>query len=228
MGSTPLRLLAEVVAVCDTSTLLERSTTFASVPAASPWDTDYQVNQSVLIARLTATEAQDWMWRAYTTTRNRSSFYFVLPYADQPGYCPPEPDELVAAVEKRALRQEPPAGVLTAVNAYSGTGLGPADLAYWAQQRARDEEEARARWEASRRTRTERLQLGPYFRRPEHRTGRVPMLPPGPRPHHLGDRPAPRHMTHVPYLPHDPMDTVRQVRRACTCLTCLTPERHPR
>ncbi|MGV9386145.1 hypothetical protein ACWDRB_60795 [Nonomuraea sp. NPDC003707] len=159
--------LETVRRACRTSALLERATTWATVPAASPWDADYRVNRPLLIARLTATEAEDWLWRAYLTSRSRkSSWHVILPHADQPGYQRPEPDELVTAVELGALRQEPPADVLLAVNAYSGSDLGPADVARWAQQRARDEEEERACRETVRHPpseRSERLRLGPYF-----------------------------------------------------------------
>lgn len=150
---------------CRTSVRLERSITWASVPATSPWDDDYRVNRPLLIARFTAMEAEDWLWRAYLTGRSRkSSWHVVLPHADQPGYQRPEPDELVTAVELGALRQDPPAGVLPAVNAYSDTDLGPADVARWAQQRARDEDEERARRERRPPSeRGERLRLGPYF-----------------------------------------------------------------
>ncbi|GAA2208310.1 hypothetical protein GCM10009850_037680 [Nonomuraea monospora] len=53
-----------------------------------------------------------------------------------------------------------------AVNAHSGSDFGPADVARWAQQQARDEEEKRARRKRGRHPsseRGERLWLGPYF-----------------------------------------------------------------
>ncbi|MGW5156614.1 hypothetical protein ACWEPN_14175 [Nonomuraea wenchangensis] len=152
---------------CRTSALLDRSTTWAFVPATSPWDDDYRVNRPLLIPRLTAAEAEDLLWRAYLTSRRRkASWHVVLPHAHQPGYQRPASDELVTAVEQGALRQEPPADVLLAVNAYNGSDCGPADVARWTQQRARDEEEEQARRERGRRPSSERgepLRLDPYF-----------------------------------------------------------------
>ncbi|WP_143053700.1 hypothetical protein [Streptomyces sp. 2112.2] len=159
--------LETVRRACRTSPALERDTSWALVPAASRWDTNFRVDRPLLVARLAASATEDWLWRAYVASLGNPSWRTVLPCADRPGYQPPDPDELAAAVEAFARREEPPSDALTVANSYSGTALGPADLARWAELRARDEEERQARRQDARPARPERLRLGPYFVAPD-------------------------------------------------------------
>lgn len=159
--------LETVRRACRTSPALERDTSWALVPAVSRWDTNFRVDRPLLVARLTATAAEDWLWRAYVASLGTPSWRTVLPCADRPGYQPPDPGELAAAVEVFARREEPPSDALTVANSYSGTALGSADLARWAELRVRDEEERQARRQAARPARPERLRLGPYFVAPD-------------------------------------------------------------
>jgi hypothetical protein len=159
--------LETVRRACRTSSALERDTSWALVPASSRWDPDHRVDRPLMVVRLAATAAEDWLWRAYVASQGNPSWRTVLPRADRPGYRAPEPGELAATVEAFARCEEPPSDALTAANSYSGTALGPADLARWAELRLRDEEEKRARWQAARPARAERVRLGPYFVAPD-------------------------------------------------------------
>lgn len=161
--------LETVRRACRTSPVLERDTSWALVPAPSRRDPDHRVDRPLLVVRLAATAAEDWLWRAYVASQAIPSWSWrtVLPSADRPGYRAPEPGELAAAVEAFARCEEPPSDALTAANSYSGTALGPTDLARWAELRVRDEEERRVRWEAARPARPERVRLGPYFIAPD-------------------------------------------------------------
>lgn len=160
--------LETVRRACRTSVSLERATSWALVPASSRWDSDYRVDRPLLVVRLTATAAEDWLMRAYVASLGNPSWRTVLPCADRPDYRPPDPDQLAAAVEAFARREEPPGDALTATNAYSGTDLGPADYVRWAELRQHDEDRKRARWQAARPEQAERVRrLGPYFVPPD-------------------------------------------------------------
>lgn len=158
--------LETVRRACRTSSTVERAYAWKPMPAPTRWEPSRIVDRNILVARLPATEAEDWLWHAHLLSRPRSWRGVPLTsLADQPDYRPPAPDELAAAVDQLARREAPPLSVLEAVNALNGATFDAADLERWAdlrQQAERAAEQQRARAKTRVAT-SEQLRLGPYL-----------------------------------------------------------------
>ncbi len=161
--------LESVRRACQTSPELESRLKWTVVPATSPSRRRPIVERSVLMVRLVATEAEDWLQDAY---------YALCPdFADIPEWVArgfvhpadrwrskhlPDLSRIPEAVEAAAARTAPPAETLELVNSLCGTEFGASDCARWAAARAAAEAERERARRQSLVPRPRLLRMGPY------------------------------------------------------------------